>query len=183
MANEASDDINFIVSEFEMRIRKQTRELNMIYNNVQVKVVQCMNSMTDLVARNREGVSQLMEDGKVRFAMFDMKRRNFGGSNPGLRPILDSLWGSAMVQDWGEMPNHLKKFKFENLNRESIYEEIYKKRNTRKIQPMIGFTLMEEIKKAQIEYLRNHGHMNVTMDDGPKENQTMSDYCSAYFIQ
>ena len=150
----------------------------MMYNNVQVKVIKCMSSLTGLVSRNREGVNDLMEDGKVRFAMFDMKRRNFGGSNPGLRPILDNLWGGAMVQDCGSMPSHLKKLKIERLNRESIYEEIYRKRNARKIQPMIGFTLLEEVKKAQIEYLRNHGHLNVTMDDGPKENQTMADYSS-----
>ena len=76
------------------------------------------------------------------------------------------------------MPPHLRKLKIEKLNREPLYTEIYNKRNAKKIQPMIGFTLIEEVKKAQLEYLRNHGLINFVMDDGPRENQTMEDYCT-----
>lgn len=67
---------------------------------------------------------------------------------------------------------------FEKLNRELVYEDIHRKRTARKLQPTIGFTLTEEIKRAMVEYLRNHGMLNASIEDGPKENQTMEDYCT-----
>lgn len=149
----------------------------MLYLNLQGKISNCMNSLTILVEDNRLNVHNLLEDSKLRFAMFDMKRRNFSGSNPAMRSVVDNFWGAAMVQDWSILPPHLKKLKIETLNREPIYEDIHRRRNARKIQPIIGFTLIEEVKKAQVEYLRNHGMLNATLEDGPKENQTMAEYC------
>lgn len=74
------------------------------------------------------------------------------------------------------MPPHLRKMNIDKLNREPIYEDIHRTRTTRKIQPTIGFTLIEEVKRQQLEYLRNHGMINASMEDVPKENQTMEDY-------
>ena len=66
--------------------------------------------------------------------------------------------------------------KVQELDREPIYEEIYKKRNARKMNPRIGFTLKEEVASAQAEYLRNHGVV-AEVGEGPKANQTMEEYC------
>ena len=65
----------------------------------------------------------------------------------------------------------------QELNREPVFEEIYKKRNARKMQERIGFTLKEDIASAQAEYLRNHGVV-AEVGEGPKGNQTMEEFCS-----
>lgn len=66
--------------------------------------------------------------------------------------------------------------KIQVLDREPIFEDIYRKRNARKIQPRIGFTLKEEIASAQAEYLRNHGVV-AEAGEGPRGNQTMEEFC------
>lgn len=44
------------------------------------------------------------------------------------------------------------------------------------MNPRIGFTLKEEIIAVQAEFLRNHGVV-VEAGEGPKDNQTMEEYC------
>ena len=62
------------------------------------------------------------------------------------------------------------------LDRESDYEDIYRRRNNRKLVPRIGFTLKEEIASAQAEYLRTHGVTLAEAGEGPKGNQTMEEF-------
>ena len=179
MANEASDNINFIVSNFELKIRRETRELQMMYGNQMLKIEAHIANLTVLIEKNKEGIKSLAEISKIGFSMFDMKRRNLGGNNASLRPVMDSLWGNALQEDISVVWNHQAyrplTNKIDQLNREKVYEEIYRKRKIRKIQPQIGFTLQEEIESAQAEYLRNHG---VEVGEGPNGNQTMEEFCS-----
>lgn len=180
MANEASDNINFIVSNFEQRIRKETSEIQRMYLNSMEKITNCMDRLVLLVHKNSAAMKELAEGSKVRFAMFDMKRRNLGGGNPALRPVMDTIWNAAMQldPDVGRREQNMNERlgrKVEVLNGEPVYEEIYRKRNARKIQPKIGFTLKEEIASAQAEYLRNHGVV-AEEGEGPKGNQTMEEF-------
>ena len=87
------------MSNFELRIRKQTLELNTTYSNVMLHVTQRITKLTDLVVNNSKKISELMEDGKLRFAMFDMKRRNYGGTHPNMRAPMDMFWMDAMLTD------------------------------------------------------------------------------------
>lgn len=139
-----------------------------------------MDSLVAIVEKNKVEIKLLTESCRVKFSMFDMKRRNLGGHNPALRPVMDTIWNAAIQEDpevhfVNKTKNPALNKKVMILDREATYEEIYRKRNARKIQPKIGFTLQEEIASAQAEYLRNHGVV-AEVGEGPKGNQTMEEF-------
>lgn len=70
-----------------------------MYSGAMMNIESQVKSLTDLVINNRTNIQNLMESSKIRFALFDMKRRNFGGTHPLMRPEMDGFWTTAMQQD------------------------------------------------------------------------------------
>ena len=67
-----------------------------MYGDQVQKLTKRVKSLFEIVGKNNLSIIALAEDSKVRFSMFDMKRRNFAGNNGAIRPLIDSLWANAM---------------------------------------------------------------------------------------
>lgn len=87
------------MSNFEQKIRKETYELQRLYLDNVDKISHRMVKIVDMVSKNNAEMKKLAESSKVAFAMFDMKRRNLGGNNAALRPVMDSIWGASLQLD------------------------------------------------------------------------------------